>query len=96
MSPPPAKPAVIVNFCFLWSAFDEMIDSEVPLAAKKDARLSVGVFHSPAGISIHELPKLCVKSDLKCPFRGSPRIIPIPVFGSISMTSKNILGVSSW
>jgi len=56
LSPPPAKPAVIANFCFLRLAFVSMIEREVPLAAKNDSRLSDGMFQSPAGISIQELP----------------------------------------
>ena len=56
LSPPPAKPAVRENFCFRGFAFAEMIESDVPLAAKKDSNVSKGEFQSDAGISIQLLP----------------------------------------
>lgn len=43
-----------------------MIDSEVPLAAKKDSRVSTGIDQLLGGISIQWLPKSVVRRAMKC------------------------------
>ena len=60
--------------------------------------MSEGVSQSDFGTDTQVLPKSVVSSAVNWLVlgRGSPRIMPTPVDGSISMASRKIPGVSLW